>query len=161
MAAKERKQTSSEIVGISEESSRVRSVALISPRLRPLLAVSGPTSEPRPGGRGSYGVNRTLEGAGKSKNYYVHFSTQHLSFQTDSRPRGYRWSRFFKPPQKICSISPRLCVELNLKSSCSAMAKGEGGEQYSNASLLNKPDSESVKLARKVRPFIHSFKIHL
>ncbi|XP_029022098.1 sodium-dependent lysophosphatidylcholine symporter 1-B [Betta splendens] len=29
------------------------------------------------------------------------------------------------------------------------MAKGEGGEQYSNASLLNKPDSDSVKLARK------------
>ena len=35
------------------------------------------------------------------------------------------------------------------------MAKGEGGEQYSNASLLNKPVSEDgIKLARKVS-FIH------
>lgn len=31
------------------------------------------------------------------------------------------------------------------------MAKGEGGEQYSNASLLNKPVSpDGIKLARKV-----------
>lgn len=34
------------------------------------------------------------------------------------------------------------------------MAKGEGGEQYSNASLLNKqPSSDDIKLAKKV---IHS-----
>lgn len=31
------------------------------------------------------------------------------------------------------------------------MAKGEGGEQYSNASLLNKPgSSDGIQLARKV-----------
>lgn len=37
------------------------------------------------------------------------------------------------------------------------MAKGEGGEQYSNASLLNKTvSSDSIKLARKVRSFIGS-----
>uniref|UniRef100_A0A7N5ZVJ4 Major facilitator superfamily domain containing 2A n=1 Tax=Anabas testudineus TaxID=64144 RepID=A0A7N5ZVJ4_ANATE len=29
------------------------------------------------------------------------------------------------------------------------MAKGEGGEQYSNANLLSKPDSDGIKLARK------------
>ncbi|CAL1584461.1 unnamed protein product [Knipowitschia caucasica] len=29
------------------------------------------------------------------------------------------------------------------------MAKGEGGEQYSNASLLNKPSSDGIQLARK------------
>lgn len=35
------------------------------------------------------------------------------------------------------------------------MAKGEGGEQYSNASLLNKqPSSDDIKLAKKVGSFI-------
>lgn len=38
------------------------------------------------------------------------------------------------------------------------MAKGEGGEQYSNASLLNKPvSSDGIKLARKVGSFISLF----
>ena len=38
------------------------------------------------------------------------------------------------------------------------MAKGEGGEQYSNASLLNKPvSSDGIKLARKVSSFIDSY----
>lgn len=37
------------------------------------------------------------------------------------------------------------------------MAKGEGGEQYSNASLLNKPpSSNSVKLASNVSSLIGS-----
>ena len=35
------------------------------------------------------------------------------------------------------------------------MAKGEGGEQYSNASLLNKqPSSDDIKHANKVGSFI-------
>lgn len=35
------------------------------------------------------------------------------------------------------------------------MAKGEGGEQYSNASLLNKqPSLDDIKLAKKVGSFI-------
>lgn len=35
------------------------------------------------------------------------------------------------------------------------MAKGEGGEQYSNASLLNKlPSSDDIKLAKKVGSFM-------
>lgn len=35
------------------------------------------------------------------------------------------------------------------------MAKGEGGEQYSNASLLNKEhSSDDLKLAKKVGLFI-------
>lgn len=34
------------------------------------------------------------------------------------------------------------------------MAKGEGGEQYSNASLLNKqPSSDEINLAKKVGSF--------
>ena len=37
------------------------------------------------------------------------------------------------------------------------MAKGEGVEQYSNASLLNKTvNSDGIELARKVR-YVHSF----
>lgn len=35
------------------------------------------------------------------------------------------------------------------------MAKGEGGEQYSNASLLNKPGSDGIKHARKVGSLIN------
>lgn len=38
------------------------------------------------------------------------------------------------------------------------MAKGEGGEQYSNASLLNKqPSSDDIKLTKKVGSFILFF----
>lgn len=41
----------------------------------------------------------------------------------------------------------------------SAMAKGEGGEQYSNATLLNKPgSSDDIKLPRKVSSFIRFWK---
>lgn len=36
------------------------------------------------------------------------------------------------------------------------MAKGEGGEQYANASLLNKEhSSDDLKIAKKVGLFIH------
>lgn len=49
-------------------------------------------------------------------------------------------------------------VNRDLTTRC-AMAKGEGGEQYSNASLLNKPGSpDGIKLARKVsEKYIHIF----
>lgn len=37
------------------------------------------------------------------------------------------------------------------------MAKGEGAEQYSNASLLNKPgNSDGIQLAKRVSKFIYS-----
>lgn len=37
------------------------------------------------------------------------------------------------------------------------MAKGEGAEQYSNASLLNKPVSaDGIQLAKKVSPLLYS-----
>lgn len=40
----------------------------------------------------------------------------------------------------------------------SDMAKGEGGEQYSNASLLSKqPSSDDIKIAKKVGSFILFF----
>lgn len=43
------------------------------------------------------------------------------------------------------------CQVQSKKPAYSAMAKGEGGEQYSNASSLNKPvSSDGIQLARKV-----------
>lgn len=76
----------SHMVRISEQ------ICLIFPRRR-LLAAQRPAQE----GRGKCGVNSTLEGAGSSKNYYIHPAPHHLSFQTDRRPRGNHLAWFFRP----------------------------------------------------------------
>lgn len=93
----------------------------------------------RPSGRG--GVVR----CGGGSKYYIHSSlAEHpFVFQTD------------RTTLRVWYLFASLFIFLHIFRRGSAMAKGEGAEQYSNASLLNKqPSSDDIKLAKKVGSFI-------
>lgn len=98
------------------------------------------------------GVEWSDEGGGGEK-YYIHSSlAQHHSiFQTDCRTlRSDKSSLIILI---FFSFYTLHFFYIFLKDS--DMAKGEGGEQYSNASLLNKqPSSDDIKLTKKVGSFI-------
>lgn len=91
------------------------------------------------------GVNGTLNGRGAPK------STTSSRFQaTESFRLSYTDCR--DAFDIVCCVCVRDSLsELNRDTPHCAMAKGEGGEQYSNASLLNKPaNADGIKLSTKV-----------
>lgn len=105
-----------------------------------------------PQGRGQGGVNGTLDGRGAVKNYYIQVPFQaprHFSFHTGFEGRSGSIGKHLIVLQ--CDTIYFCCCWASSPRQHCAMAKGEGGEQYSNASLLNKPVSpDGIKLARKV-----------
>lgn len=95
------------------------------------------------------------------KNYYIHpychrihsVLKQIVCVTHDDTTGRVSSSLFSEDLLDIPHIFPlRWCASSsNQEARFSAMAKGEGGEQYSNASLLNKPvSSDGIQLARKV-----------
>lgn len=96
-------------------------------------------------------MNGTLNGRGAAKitTSKSAFSTFQFSYSFEGRS-GSIWEAFDCSAVRYYLISFVGPVHRDNTTRC-AMAKGEGGEQYSNASLLNKPVSpDGIKLARKV-----------
>lgn len=131
---------------------------LIFPRRRMQAAQCSP--ETRPEGRGKYGVNSTLEGAGNSKNYYVHPEPHHLSFQTGRRPRGHHRTGFLNLVGTTCLVFLYLLFLHHTKPRIQLLCYGKRRRRWT---ILKRQLTEQTGVrrhqARQEGEFIHSFKM--